>query len=220
MRIRTGIILVLFSGGIAGCSSSPPPTAPTPLPLARSVPLSVTSIAPTVGSTEGLTEVKITGAGLGATVLFGGVAVNGRTDFRSPGAFVVFSTPAHAAGAVDVIVNGQNGESMTLTSAFTYVSPLMFDFNGTWSGFGRNGQDNLIRFTIENNRLLKVACSSITSDPDTIVTFEPTVPVIDGAFRFEDDHVSFSGQIVTPSSATGRIRLGPCASDGWYANRS
>src|SRR5205809_654633 len=148
MTLMRGAVLLLFACGTIGCGASPTPAAPTakaPTPVAAAT---VTSITPTLGSTGGATQVKITGAVLGATVTFGGAAVSGRFDSRYPGALMLLWTPAHAGGTVDVIVSGQNGHSVTLPNGFTYAPPQTFDFNGAWSGFGGTGQDNLIRFTI------------------------------------------------------------------------
>ena len=218
-RPATAIVLLLIGYGIAGCGSSSTPLAPTAAP-APSVPTAaptVTSISPTVGSTGGATEVTITGASLGTAVTFGGATVQGRFDSRSPGTMILLSTPAHAAGTVDVVISGQNRQGVTLTNAFTYASPQTFDFNGRWSGFGRNGQDNLIRFTIQDNMLLTVSCDSFTTDPDTVVTFAPPRPVMNGEFSFDAGGVNFSGRIVSSENATGTIRLGDCASAAWYA---
>ena len=215
-RVASTSVLLLIAHGLAGCGSSPVPTAATTTPSTRP---SVTAIVPDVGSTDGGTQVRLTGAGLGATVTFGGVAVTGRFDSRYPGALILLATPAHAAGTVDVVVSGQNGQSVTVTSAFTYASPQTFDFNGKWSGYGWNGQDNPIHFTIENNLVLSVECESISSDPGTMVTFSTPRPVTNNEFDIDSDGVRFSGRMVSPSSATGVIRLGECASDGWYANK-
>jgi hypothetical protein len=141
----------------------------------------------------------------------------GRFDSRSPNGLMVVYTPAHAAGTVDVVVSGVNGQSLTLKEAYTYASPQTFDFNGHWSGFGNNGQDTPIVFTIQNDMLLSAKCLGVTEDPDGIVTFSPSRPVINGEFKYAADGVVFSGRIVSPTSATGVIRLGPCASDAWYA---
>ena len=133
---------------------------------------------------------------------------------------MILYTPAHAAGTVDVIVSGQNGQSVTLTGAYTYAPPHTFDFNGDWLGFGNNGQDSPIRFAIQNNMLISVSCQSATSAPDATVAFSPPRPVTNSEFSFAGDGgVRFSGRIVSPSSATGTIKLGECESDAWYASK-
>jgi IPT/TIG domain-containing protein len=221
MRISVAIGLLVVVHATASCASPPAPSAPTgpATPAAPAPAPTVTSLSPTLGSTGGATEVKILGAALGARVLFGGVAVDGRFDSRYPGALMLLDTPPHATGTVDVVVSGRDGSSVTLAGAFTYAPPQSFDFNGRWSGFGRNGQDNLIRFTIQDNQLLGVSCDSLTAAPDAVITFSPPRAAIDGAFSVAGDGIAFTGRIVSPSAAAGTIRLGECASDGWYAVR-
>ncbi len=135
-----------------------------------------------------------------------------------PSGVMLLYTPAHAAGTVDVVVSGLNGQSVTLANAFTYASPGTFDFNGGWLGFGNNGQDNSIQFDIRNDMLLSVSCDGIVSDSVT-VTLSPPQPVTNSEFSFAGDGVTFTGRIVSPSTATGTIRLGECTSDAWYASR-
>ncbi|WP_158609678.1 IPT/TIG domain-containing protein [Cellulomonas triticagri] len=79
----------------------------------------VTAVAPATGGVAGGTEVTLTGTGLGAveSVLVDGipVAVDAASDTT-----LVFTTPAHAAGPVDVVLV-QDGADVTLPGAFTYV---------------------------------------------------------------------------------------------------
>ena len=46
---------------------------------------------------------------------------------------IYLSTPAHAAGTVEVIVTDRYGQSGS--GVFTYASPATFDFNGDWQGW-------------------------------------------------------------------------------------
>jgi hypothetical protein len=84
----------------------------------------VTSVSPTSGPTTGGTSVTITGTNLtGATAVnFGATAA---TTFTVNNATQITATsPAHAAGAVDVTVTTAGGTSATgLGDAFTYVGP-------------------------------------------------------------------------------------------------
>ena len=84
----------------------------------------ITSINPTSGSTAGGTSVTITGTSFvsGATVKLGGTAatnvnVNSSTTITA-------TTPAHAAGAVDVVVTNPDAQVGTLAGGFTYVTPV------------------------------------------------------------------------------------------------
>jgi hypothetical protein len=220
MRTSGYVVILVLALDVTGCGSPLTPggstVAPTVIspPSATSPSPTVTSISPTVGSIGGETEVTIIGAALGATVTFGGAAVQGRFDSRYPGARMILYTPPHAAGTVDVVVSGQGGRLVTLTGAYTYASPQTFDFNGDWVGFGNNGQDSQILFRIRDNALLSVSC-----DPEAALTFSPPRPVTDSEFAFVGDGVGFSGRIVSPSTATGTIKLGLCESNAWYATK-
>jgi hypothetical protein len=78
----------------------------------------VTGIAPTSGPAAGGTSVVIDGDHLStATVTFGGNAAScpANTDTQ-----VTCTTPAHAAGVVDVVVTTPGG-TITLADAFTYI---------------------------------------------------------------------------------------------------
>jgi plastocyanin len=84
----------------------------------------ITNVSPSSGTTAGGTAVTISGTSFSTsgttTVTFGGsaaanVTVTGATS-------ITVTTPAHAAGTVDVVVN-TGGGSATASSAFTYITP-------------------------------------------------------------------------------------------------
>jgi PKD repeat protein len=81
-----------------------------------------TSVTPASGPTTGGTDVTITGTNLtGATVVtFGGIAATGITVIDAN--TITVTTPAHAAGAVNVVVTTPGGIA-TGTGAYTYVVP-------------------------------------------------------------------------------------------------
>ncbi len=83
----------------------------------------LSSVTPTTGPTAGGTAVTLTGTNFqeGATVSFGGSAATGVTVVNST--TITATTPAHAAGAVNVAVTNPTGQSGTLISGFTYGSP-------------------------------------------------------------------------------------------------
>lgn len=99
----------LTSGYTYTAASNPAPT--------------VTSINPTTGVTTGGTTVTITGTGFlaGATVSFGGTAATGVALVNST--TITASTPAHAAGAVNVVVTNTDTKSATLINGYTYTAP-------------------------------------------------------------------------------------------------
>jgi hypothetical protein len=82
----------------------------------------VISISPTSGTTSGGTSITISGTGFstGATVTLGGTAATNVTVVSSVS--ITATTPAHTAGAVDVVVTNSNGQSETLSNGFTYTS--------------------------------------------------------------------------------------------------
>jgi hypothetical protein len=88
---------------------------PTPAPT-------ISSVSPGSGPVGGGTVVTVTGTDLaGATVVrFGGVS---GTITANTGTEITVTSPAGAAGAVDVSVTTPAGTG-TLTSAFTYVTPV------------------------------------------------------------------------------------------------
>jgi len=81
-----------------------------------------TAVSPTSGTTSGGTSVTIGGTNFvsGATVTFGGTAATSVVVVSSSS--ITATTPAHAAGAVNVVVTNSNGQSGTLTNGYTYTS--------------------------------------------------------------------------------------------------
>ena len=82
----------------------------------------VTTIAPTSGPTTGGTAITITGTGFlaGATVSLGGTAATGVTVVNSTS--ITATSPAHAAGAVNVVVTNSDAQTDTLTNGYTYTA--------------------------------------------------------------------------------------------------
>jgi hypothetical protein len=83
----------------------------------------VTGVTPNSGSTAGGVQVTITGTGFTAvpTVTFGGSAGTGVAFINSTQ--IRATVPAHAAGAVAVIVSNPDGQSGVLANGFTYAAP-------------------------------------------------------------------------------------------------
>jgi len=108
------VYVATFSNQLVVYGLNPPGGGTSPL---------VSSLSPTSGSTAGGTAVTITGANFasGATVTFGGVAASGVSVANS--STITATTPAHAAGSVDVTVTNPGSSSGTLNSGFTYVNP-------------------------------------------------------------------------------------------------
>lgn len=83
----------------------------------------VISVSPNSGTTAGGTAVTITGTGFlaGATATFGGTPLVSSVLISSTS--ITGITPAHAAGAVNIVVTNSDTKSGTLSSGFTYVEP-------------------------------------------------------------------------------------------------
>jgi hypothetical protein len=85
-------------------------------------PPTVSAVSPTGGSIGGGTAITITGAGFvsGATVSIGGSAAT--SVLFGSATSLTATTPAHAAGAVNVIVTNPDTQTGTGTGLFTYAS--------------------------------------------------------------------------------------------------
>jgi hypothetical protein len=84
---------------------------------------SITSVSPSAGDLGGGVPVVITGTSFqqGTQVLFGGVAPTALTV--SSFTQIVAAPPAHAPGAVDVVVIGPDGQQASLSPGYTYTAP-------------------------------------------------------------------------------------------------
>ena len=82
----------------------------------------VSGILPTSGPIGGGTVVTISGTGFLSNpgVKFGGVSA---TNVSATATSITGTAPGHAAGKVDVVVTNSDGQSATLTQAFTYSLP-------------------------------------------------------------------------------------------------
>jgi len=106
-------VVVTNSNGLSGSSTG----AYTFVAVAAPT---LSSISPTSGSKTGGTTVTLTGTNFltGATVLLGGSACTSVNVTAATS--LTCTTPAHAVGAVDVVINNTDGQSANLTNAFTY----------------------------------------------------------------------------------------------------
>jgi len=112
-----GNIVVTNTDGQSGTlSNGYTYTSPNPVPT-------VTGIAPATGPAAGGTAITITGTGFltGATVKLGGTSATGVTVVSATS--ITATAPAHAAGAVSVVVTNTDGQSGTLSNGYTYTSP-------------------------------------------------------------------------------------------------
>ena len=95
---------------------------PTSFPTIPISAPTITDISPATGSTAGGTAVTITGTefATGATVMFGRVSATSITIVSATEITCV--TPAHVAGAVDVVVTNTDTGTVTSAGGFTYIS--------------------------------------------------------------------------------------------------
>jgi hypothetical protein len=105
-------------------------------------PVPAPGVSPASGTIAGDTPVTITGTGFqpgvpGTTVTFGGVAGTGVNVLSSTK--IQVTTPAHAAGAVDVKVTNPDSQSLTLPGGYTYVTSPIIDSLSVDSGLSTGG---------------------------------------------------------------------------------
>jgi large repetitive protein len=95
----------------------------------------ISKLLPNIGSTAGGAPIIIGGNGSGSMWSVVTATVDGiESTFESgwPEDSIYLSTPAHAAGTVEVIVTDRYGQAEK--AVFTYASPATFDFNGDCTG--------------------------------------------------------------------------------------
>jgi len=105
-------------------------------------PPTITGVSPNSGTIAGGTSVTITGTGFqpavpGTTVTFGAVAAIGVNVLSSTK--IQVTTPAHAAGAVDVKVTNPDSQSVTLPGGYTYVTRPIITGLSVDSGLSTGG---------------------------------------------------------------------------------
>lgn len=111
---RSATVLVVNPDGSAGSLTS------AFFFVTSDTPLTISSVAPSVGSNSGGTNLTIVGAGFNgaASVLFGDVPATGVNVLGSSAIFV--RTPANVNGTVPVTVTNHDGTTTRLANAFTY----------------------------------------------------------------------------------------------------
>ncbi|WP_221411043.1 putative Ig domain-containing protein, partial [Aeromonas hydrophila] len=137
----------------------------------------LTSVAPNSGSTDGATSVTLTGTDFtGATaVSFGGTAASGYIINNAT--TITATTPAHAAGAVNVVVTTPSGTA-TLTNGYTYTvpAPTVGPVSATVAA---NSSANPITLSLSGGTASSVAVATAASHgtataSGTSITYTPT----------------------------------------------
>ncbi|NYK10676.1 hypothetical protein HNR14_002557 [Leifsonia naganoensis] len=192
----------------------------------------ITSLAPTSGPQTGGTAVTITGTGFtGATgATFGGTAGTAFTVVNDT--TITVTTPAHAPGAVDVIVQHPNGDSQPgdftflPVPAITSVAPANGPQTGgtavTITGTGFTGATGATfggtpgtGFTVVNDTTITVTTPAHTPGGVDVIVQHPNGDSQPGDFTFDPvpnapvisgldpDHGPFLGGTVVTVSGTG-----------------
>lgn len=169
----------------------------------------VTSISPASGTTAGGTAVTITGTNLnGATaVSIGGVAATGVTVVSASS--ITATTPAHAAGAVNVVVTTPDGTG-TLTNSYTFVAPAPPVANAVSETVAANSTGNAIALNITGGVATSVAIGTQAANgtanaSGTSITYTPTA----GFFGPDSFTYTASNADGTSAAATVSITVRP-----------
>ena len=192
----------------------------------------ISELLPNIGSTGGGAPITIRGDGFrfGLTVTVGGIVTP--FEYDDYGVFLYLSTPAHAAGTVEVIVTNPDGRAGS--GMFTYVSPATLDFNGDWQGYAwldlevPSDSGARLVLTIRDNIAVSFSCTVCRPGEDCAIvsvpslTLDPTPVVANGEFSFAGSGgVSITGKILSPGYATGSINTASCGSRSrqWWAEK-
>ena len=207
-------------GGTAGVQSS------TAVWFQYYGPPVIKEVRPNIGATGGGTPIAIFGEWWTvSTVTVGGIVTPFEFDDFPGGLYL--STPAHAAGTVEVSVTDRHGQ--VGSGVFTYASPDTFDFNGVWQGVAEGTGPSwpaLFELTIRDNVAVSASCTvcrfgncEFGNAPN--LTLEPPLVVANGEFSFAGSGgVSITGKILSPNYASGSIDVPSCVSKGrWSAQK-
>lgn len=149
-----GVVPVTYSG-ISGSVTYSPKVTISGIP-------EIVSVSPPIGSVAGGERVRIFGSRLSAptSVTFGGVAA---TSVRAISASELeVTTPLHASGAVDVVVNTIAGPGI-LHNGFTYVGT---DQLVEVTDVNNDGKINALDVQIVVNAVLRIQEKAVSANPD------------------------------------------------------
>lgn len=201
----------------SGSSPAPPPSTIAPGPPSTGLRPTIARVSPNVVTTAG-TWGAITGSQFepGAIVTIANIAVFSSLEDSST---IRFTSPAHAAGSVDITVTNPGGPSATLASGYTFTAPDAFDANGEWLAHadGSNHYLTDMRFTIRNGALTNLSCGSEAAP----VTAPIPLALQNGGFSFSGPNgVSMSGKLDSMATAEGRVTAPGCGDGLWWADKS
>jgi hypothetical protein len=130
-----------------------------------------------------------------------------------------FSTSAHSAGQVDVVVTNPGGRAATLANGYAYAAPDSFDANGDWIAHadGSNHYLTDMRFTIQNHALISLSCGGMAAP----VTTPIPLSILNGGFSFSGvDGLSMSGMLDSMTTSEGQVNAPGCGDGLWWADKS
>jgi hypothetical protein len=166
-------------------------------------PLSAGAIAPHSGQTTGGTAVTIYGTGFvtGATVTVAGMAAT-NVKWIGP-SFITATSPAHAAGAADVVVTNPDGHTASIAGGFIYA-----DLAGSWSG--KTSQGQAISFTVDSTNSITALSYGFDLPNGCTSGFGfggGSIDVSSLAFSYSSTVGSINGTFNSNSSASGSITV-------------
>lgn len=176
-------------------------------------PPAVTGLTPSIGSTGGGTGVQVFGSGFQPGIIASIDGVAQQTFYGTNSAIIMMTTP-HAPGPVDIQVTNPDGSKAVLAGKYTFALPQSFDMNGTWVAYPDGSEEELFRFTVQNNALLSITCRA--SAP---IVFPAPPQVANGEFSFSDTIGTLTGRIVAAAQVNGTINIAGCGSGVWYASK-
>ena len=176
----------------------------------------VTAISPGSGPQAGGTSVTITGTDLaGATaVTFGGSAASGFTV--NSATQITATTPAHAAGAVDVAVTAPGGSAI-LTNGYAFLNPPVV--SGVVATVAQNSSANPITLAITGGAATSVAVSTAAAHgtataSGTAITYTPAAGYVGSdSFAYTATNADGTSAPATVSIAVSAptISIGPAS---------
>jgi hypothetical protein len=157
------------AGGTSGNSNTISVTTTTP-----ACALSIDNVAPKAGRVSGGQQITLTGnfACL-STVTIGGVSVS--WSYTSGTGGITFTSPAHAVGAVDLVLALSSGDTLNRSNAFAYL-PTSFTDDPLLVGITTAKVQHIIELRQAVDALRAV--SGLAPAPWTDLTLVPTITII------------------------------------------
>jgi hypothetical protein len=179
--------------------------------------VTLTNVNPASGASSGGAGVTLTGTGLAGTtdITFGGVSATSINVVNSTTATAV--TPAHAAGAVDVVITTPSG-SATQINGYTYVTTAVGQ-----SAYGgviaclNGGNNNLIAATADNSTgILWGSLGITTGATSTTDGASNTTTIINTAGETTPNAATICGSYQIDSQGNTPCEAGNTCYNDWF----